>query len=954
MRLFKRIRRALDAFLAPDDSPVRSSQATDAAPDAPPAPSPRIDAREELRESSPSDSPPPPTPPDEFDYDDATPPRDSSDGARDGLDDDTFDADADDDDAGDDDYLPDGDLASGDAWHTPPPRVKRRRAVIKRVDDSSRGRSPTSAIPGSGTSRASPRSPTDSPRTVRVGAARNPNRDFHAAHVLHRDAHLPNAKYGVSATVGNPAFVHSPAADALREGIADQALAAATVDLSSSRHRDATNAQQVEQLNRHWFNSEFVIRNDVNVDNPCKEHVAAFITHLVTLGTMTTSSIRTLINHLKNHVVVKNPDSTVFQSPTVKAAMMGARARQSGQFPDTTQAVPARFIFKVLQFGMAYVESFEERNYTFAESFVRGNKGERYDDLVGQGLIYPASFRAHGRRDPGINIVQVREFRDALMVATAFMFMLRGCSLFDLKSRGADDNSRDSNIWIDDGRVVISLHSLKNMPKDIIRSATPRYFPRGIIGNQLAKMVNAWFLLKERLRILQFQTTEGIANDSWINFPGARGVTDRGKNAASVLGNALNAMMGRFPIEGRPGTKLSSHSLRKGGATAMYAAGCSIDIVKWWGMWKPSSSTCETDYVQLDEIHLGGEAFERDARLVFGDFVLNRRDCIANMTNGVRFATDELNAYTRVQLRTPLRRLGGEIPLNDRQIRERVGEYVSVLNMVDATVESPLSRYAAYGLKPHTQHFDSLFDLLYSGSSGPGPSSPGPSSPGPGPSSPGPSSPGPGPSSPSRFAPGLTTLNRLSPACATGALANVVPVAPNFGPDDVIDQTPASPQQKQNLRSHKFPLEEWNLDWSTLTRYEAHLCLDYCSNVVRYHKGHDVIPSNSRLLLYFDPAEMQSAHKTDAGSISQSQVTALRRWTVTLDEINQIVPEGQRKIQSFEELSSRQAHAIINACIREKDHRNMRKTMLLTGRVQSETRSARTLENRGFDSPLPR
>jgi len=92
MRLFKRIRRALDAFLAPDDSPVRSSQATDAAPDAPPAPSPRIDAREELREPSPSDSPPPPTPPDEFDYDDATPPRwdlvtDSSDGARDGLDD---------------------------------------------------------------------------------------------------------------------------------------------------------------------------------------------------------------------------------------------------------------------------------------------------------------------------------------------------------------------------------------------------------------------------------------------------------------------------------------------------------------------------------------------------------------------------------------------------------------------------------------------------------------------------------------------------------------------------------------------------------------------------------------------------------------------------------------------------------------------------------------------------
>ena len=380
----------------------------------------------------------------------------------------------------------------------------------------------------------------------------------------------------------------------------------------------------------------------------------------------------------------------------------------------------------------------------------------------------------------------------------------------------------------------------------------------------------------------------------------------------------------------------------------MYAAGCSIDVIKWWGMWKPSSSTCEKDYVQIDEIHLGGEEYARDARLVFGDFVLTKRDCIANMANCGHMANDELDAYAKMDGCTSLRRLGSEIPLNDEQIRQRVGEYVRTLGRVDAAVDAPLSQFAAYGLKPQTEHFDNLFELLYSGASALGSSSPGLS-----PSGPGSSTPGPSPSGPGSSSPGLTVLNRLSPACATGALVNVVPVVPRSVPDDV-DKTPASPQQKQNLRSHNFPLEEWDLQWSTLTRYEAHLCLDYISNVVRYYKGHDVIPSNSRLLLYFDPNVMaQSGHKTEPGSITESQVSALRRWTVTLDEINQIVPEGQQKVQRFEELSSQQAHAIINACIREKDHRDMKKTMLLPGRVPSETRSART-QNRAFDSPLPR
>jgi len=87
------------------------------------------------------------------------------------------------------------------------------------------------------------------------------------------------------------------------------------------------------------------------------------------------------------------------------------------------------------------------------------------------------------------------------------------------------------------------------------------------------------------------------------------------------------------------------------------------------------------------------------------------------------------------------------------------------------------------------------------------------------------------------------------------------------------------------------------------------------------------------------------------GSVCASRV--LRRWTVTLDEINQIVFEDQRKVQRFDELSSRQAHAIIAACVREKGrHGDMKKTMLLPGRVPSATRSART-QNRAFDSPLP-
>ena len=48
MRFFKRFQRALDAFLAPDDDPVRSSHAIDAGRD---TPSPHVDAHDELRET---------------------------------------------------------------------------------------------------------------------------------------------------------------------------------------------------------------------------------------------------------------------------------------------------------------------------------------------------------------------------------------------------------------------------------------------------------------------------------------------------------------------------------------------------------------------------------------------------------------------------------------------------------------------------------------------------------------------------------------------------------------------------------------------------------------------------------------------------------------------------------------------------------------------------------------
>jgi len=47
MRFFKRIQRALDAFLAPDDNPVRSSHAIDAGRG---TSSPHVDAHYELRE----------------------------------------------------------------------------------------------------------------------------------------------------------------------------------------------------------------------------------------------------------------------------------------------------------------------------------------------------------------------------------------------------------------------------------------------------------------------------------------------------------------------------------------------------------------------------------------------------------------------------------------------------------------------------------------------------------------------------------------------------------------------------------------------------------------------------------------------------------------------------------------------------------------------------------------
>ena len=50
MRFFKRIQLALDAFLAPDDTPVRSSHALDAGRD---AQSPYVDAHYELRERTP-------------------------------------------------------------------------------------------------------------------------------------------------------------------------------------------------------------------------------------------------------------------------------------------------------------------------------------------------------------------------------------------------------------------------------------------------------------------------------------------------------------------------------------------------------------------------------------------------------------------------------------------------------------------------------------------------------------------------------------------------------------------------------------------------------------------------------------------------------------------------------------------------------------------------------------
>ena len=734
-------------------------------------------------------------------------------------------------------------------------------------------------------------------RSVHSAAAKAPV--ISEAHTLSLNRRQQGARYGITPTSHAGKFSSLPAADVIRAGIRDPAVAAATIDLAACRYRPATNDTRTEQLNRHWFGSEYVLINNVNTNDPSAVHVAGWITDIISRGTVSIPSMKTLLSLLKQHVMDYVPDTNTFDSPLVKAVLMGAKERQSGREGPKTTAIPPGFIIQVLHYAMVCIESFEKREWKFHEQWISGNRSDRYGSLADQGYIFAT---VRGEKDPGITIQQVREFRDAVLVCVSYLYCLRGVAIFDLVSSSETDESPTSNIWLRDDRVFLSLTSMKNRGSDILRSEIPRAFPKGITGNKLATIVRAWFTIRDRVAIL---VNLGTETGRWCNYPGQEGVTSRGKNAASIVANSLNHLLQKFPYEPPPGGKFTGHSLRKGCATAMYAAGVSIDTIKWWGFWQPKSANCEQTYLQHNDIHTGGEEYARDARLLFGDFV--QRDNVASLLSNdhPRF----LNEYQRYHLyksEKDIRRWYQVTPLTQEEMRQRLRDEVDALRNIDADDNSIIPSMLAYGTSRPLRllQIPDLADYLQRAIT---------------------STPvehthasettaAPSPPRPSQTPPTASTdIGAASPHSTQPA--ELVPQRP------VVDE-PASPAQRNMLFASNIDIRDSGYTWKSITRNQARRCIDDGINAERVQAGLQPVLSDYRLRDFYDPSlRSRSIHNIEPGSITTRQCLALRTWCVTEEEINRCAPPGIDPIRDIRELSSMQAHELIRACIADSKAR---------------------------------
>ena len=175
--------------------------------------------------------------------------------------------------------------------------------------------------------------------------------------------------------------------------------------------------------------------------------------------------------------------------------------------------------------------------------------------------------------------VRMEELRDVLVVLLGYQFCLRASSLMSLTGKA---------LVFKNQYLTVKCVRLKGKSNEEVKKLTPRQIPThsAPCAKRIVALLQKYLSLAEDCFDVIDLSTEIFVFDEEIDIKPSKLATD-----------CLKRMLKRIDYEIGDLEKFTSHSLRKGAASAAFAIGAKTKTIEWLGNWAPDTPTVMERYV---------------------------------------------------------------------------------------------------------------------------------------------------------------------------------------------------------------------------------------------------------------------------------------------------------------------------------------------------------------------
>lgn len=189
-------------------------------------------------------------------------------------------------------------------------------------------------------------------------------------------------------------------------------------------------------------------------------------------------------------------------------------------------------------------------------------------------------------------LTRMKVLRDVLVVLVGYQFCLRASSLMTLTC--------ESLYWRNNYLAVKCL-ALKGKTTEQVRSLPARQIPTECApgAKRIAGLLHVYLSLAKELYGNYERTTAIFRFEEEYTMQYSQLATD-----------CLERMLERTGFATADMESFTSHSLRKGAASAAYGIGARVEAIQWLGNWAPETPTVMDRYVNVDPRYGGDDARE--------------------------------------------------------------------------------------------------------------------------------------------------------------------------------------------------------------------------------------------------------------------------------------------------------------------------------------------------------